>query len=79
MYRKDLVSKTGTRLSLPISVADRVQKPRCILLYRAVARNGCGIPLSVVCPVSHVLGAVSIFFSDINYFLLNIQPGATRN
>ena len=26
------------------------QKPRCILLYRTVARNGGGIPLSVVCP-----------------------------
>ena len=49
MYRKGLVSKTGTRLSWPISVADRGQKPRCIRLYRTVARNGRGIPLSVVC------------------------------
>ena len=50
MYRKELVSKTGTRLSLPISVADSGQKLRCILLYRTVARNGGDIPLPVVCP-----------------------------
>ena len=31
--------------------ADRGQKPRCILLYRTVVRNGGGIPLSVVCPL----------------------------
>ena len=50
MYRKELVSKTGTRLSCPTSVADRGRKSRCILLYRTVARNACDIPLSVVCP-----------------------------
>ena len=50
MYRKELVSKTGTGLSSPITVTDRGPKPRCILLYRTVARNGCGIPLSFVCP-----------------------------
>ena len=31
-----------------IRVADRGQQSGCILLYRAVARNGCGIPLSIV-------------------------------
>ena len=49
MYRKELVSKTGTRLNSPINVADWGQKPRCILLYRTVARNGGDIPFSVVC------------------------------
>ena len=51
MYRIGLVSTTGTRLSWPFSVADRGQKPRCILLYRTVVRNGGGIPLSVFCPL----------------------------
>ena len=51
MYRNELVSKTGTRLSRPISVADRGQIPRCVPLYGTVARNGGGIPLSVVCPL----------------------------
>ena len=49
-----LVSKTGTYEAelTKISVANRGQKPgRCILLYRTVARNGCGIPLSVVSPI----------------------------
>ena len=49
MHSKELVSKTGTRLRWPISVADRGQNSTCILLYRTVARNGGGIQLSVVC------------------------------
>ena len=54
IYRKVLVSKTGMRLSWPISVADRGQKSRRFLLYRTVARNGGGIPHSVVYPLIFV-------------------------
>ena len=44
-------AKNRYEAELTNHVADRGQNStRCILLYRTVARNGCGIPLSVVCP-----------------------------
>ena len=50
VYRQRMVSKSGTRLSWPISVARKAQMSRCIHVYPFVGRNRGGIPFSGVCP-----------------------------
>ena len=51
VYCQRMVSRSGTRLSWPISVAREAQMSRCIHVYPFVARNHGGIPFSGVCPL----------------------------
>ena len=50
MYRLGLAPKSGTRPISPISVENRRQKPRCTFMYRLVAWQLGGIPISGACP-----------------------------
>ncbi|CAN0435898.1 unnamed protein product [Pylaiella littoralis] len=69
IYRRLLVPESDTRRSWSISDANRARMPRCNLVYRFVARNHGGIPLSERDAskgkrIVNIFGCVKVFFEN---------------